>query len=65
MDTRHLDSDPDAGPDSTCHPNANPDAHPDSTYNPDADPDLTYHPWKSARINRLIFHTFWLVICKL
>jgi len=39
METRHLDSDPDAGPDSTCHPNANSDRDPDFIYHPDAVPD--------------------------
>jgi hypothetical protein len=70
MDTHHLDSDPDAGPDSTCHPNTDPDADPDSTYHPDAvpDPDPSF-PIKAQTIEKIYklaqILTFWLVICKL
>ncbi len=39
------------------------DADPDPTFHPDADPDP--NPDSSFQcLNRLIFHTFWLVICK-
>jgi hypothetical protein len=51
---------------------ADPEADSDTTCNSDADPDPACHGdllwcrlklWKSA--HRLLFHTFWLVICKL
>jgi hypothetical protein len=59
VDLHHVDADPD----STYHHNADPDP----TFHPDADPD----PEPSFQIKAqtlekvLIFHTFWLVICKL
>jgi hypothetical protein len=71
-DPHHFNADPD--PDLACHF----DASPDLACHFDADPDPTFHfaadPDPSVQVkgrtlekcsNRLIFHTFWLVICKL
>jgi hypothetical protein len=58
VDPHHLDVDPDADPVLTFRLDADPD------------PDPSFHivqvlePLKNCS-NRLIFHTFWLVICKL
>jgi hypothetical protein len=46
------------------------DEYPDSTCHPDADPDPDHSFKKKAQtlekgLNRLIFHIFWLDICKL
>ncbi len=73
-DTHHIDADPDhafhfdADPDPACHFDADPD--PDPTFRSDADPDpsLQINAQKvtlNKCSNRLIFYTFWLVICKL
>jgi hypothetical protein len=48
------------------------DPNPDPTFHPDADPDPDPDPCFQIKAqtfemcpNRLIFHTFWFVICKL
>jgi hypothetical protein len=64
VDPHHLDADPDAHPDSSHHS----DADLDPTFHPDADPDPSFQikiQTLKKCSNRLIFHTFWLVICKL
>jgi hypothetical protein len=74
-----LDANPDADPDLTYHPDADqgydflfdpdPDVDPDPIFHTDADPDPD-PSFKKAQtlekvLNSLIFHTFWLDICKL
>jgi hypothetical protein len=64
VDPHHLDVDPD----SEFLFDADPEADPDPTFHPDADPDHSFK--KKAQtlekgLNRLIFHIFWLDICKL
>ncbi len=76
MDRHHIIADPD----SKDHPDADLDADPDFDFLFDADPDPTFHPdadpdpdpsfKKQAQslktcYKRLIFHKFWLDICKL
>jgi hypothetical protein len=68
VDTHHLDAESDADPDSSYHSNADQDPTFHSDANPDPDPDPIFQI--KAQIlkkcsNRLIFHTFWLFICKL
>jgi hypothetical protein len=60
----HFDADPDPNP--ACHFDGDPD--PDPTFPFDADPDLSIQTKAKKLVkcsNLLIFHTFWLVICKL
>jgi hypothetical protein len=57
---------PDADPDPACHF----DADPDPTFDFDADPDPDLASKKRLKtlkkcLNKRIFHTYWLVICKL
>jgi hypothetical protein len=61
-DPHHLDADPD----STFHFDADPD--PACHFDADPDPSLQINAQKvtlNKCSNRLIFYTFWLVICKL
>jgi hypothetical protein len=57
----HLDADPDPA----CHFDADPD--PTFHFDPNPDPSFKKQMLKTSKksSNRLIFHTFWLVICKL
>ncbi len=65
----HFDAD--ADPDPACHFDA--DADPDPTFHfdadpyPDPDPSIQIKGPKTLKkcSNKFIFHTFWLVICKL
>jgi hypothetical protein len=58
---RHFDADPD--PDPACHFHADPDL----SFHFDADLDPSFQKGSTLKkcLNRLICHTFWLVICKL
>jgi hypothetical protein len=56
----------DADPDPTCHFDADPDPDPTFHFDPDPDPGFQIKAENLEKVlkNRLIFHTFWLVICK-
>ncbi len=78
VDPYHVDADPDADPDLTYHSDADPDSefYLMLMLIPDSNPNFhliriqilaskqRLKPLKTCS-NRLIFHTFWLIICKL
>ncbi len=78
VDADHFDADPDstyhpdADPDADLDSKFLFDADQHSNFHPDADPGLDPDPSFQIKaqtiekvLNMLIFHTFWLVICKL
>ncbi len=73
-DPHNFDADPDPGchfdvdPVRACHFDAVANPNPDPTFHFDADPDPSYQikaQHLKKCLTRLIFNTFWLVICKL